>query len=93
MTENLDEIVNDMTGNSKKNVGGGYRKMRKAFLKEKGKKPASTSEEQLDDYEEKIVQSCSANINRNDILSSEEEISKEKKTSRKKKKKQRCKTG
>ena len=27
--ENLDEIVDDMTGTSKKNVGGGYRKMRK----------------------------------------------------------------
>ena len=42
MTENLDEIVDDTTGISKKNVGGGYRKMRKASLKEKGKKPART---------------------------------------------------
>ena len=67
MTENSDEIVDDMKGSSKKNVGGGYRKMRKASLKEKGKKPARTCEEQLDDYEEQIVQSRSANINRNHI--------------------------
>ena len=50
--ENLDKIVDDMTGSSKKNVGGGYRKMRKASLKEKGKKPArtcdiSSSEEEI----------------------------------------------
>ena len=36
--ENSDEIVDDMKGSSKKNVGGGYRKTRKASLKEKGKK-------------------------------------------------------
>ena len=38
--ENTDEIVDDMKGNNKNNVGGGYRKMRQASLKEKGKKPA-----------------------------------------------------
>ena len=52
VTENLDEIAYDMTGISEKNVGGGYRKMRKASLKEKGKKPArtcdiSSSEEEI----------------------------------------------